>query len=144
MKILFTKNVGRQGQAGEVKDVAQGFASFLINNGQAVIATDSVIAKNKRKIDDAKLKSQGEESMAREIAKRLEGKVIKVMGGANNKGNLYKAVHKKEVVDAISKEIVVTVPESLIEDVNLKLTGKHLLKIVYKGKELAKFEIEIV
>lgn len=144
MKILFIKNVGRQGQAGEVKDVAQGYGTFLINNGQAVVATDAVIAQNKKKIEEAKLKSQGEESMAREIAKRVEGKVIQVKGGANNKGNLYKAIHKKDVVDAISKEIVVSVPESLLEDVSIKLTGKHLLKIVYKGKELSRFEIEVV
>lgn len=144
MKILFIKNVGRQGQAGEVKDLAQGFATFLIQNGSAVVATDAVIAQNKKKIEEAKLKSQGEESMVREIAKRLEGKTIKVSGGANNKGNLYKAIHKKDILDAVSKEVVVTVPESLLEDISIKLTGKHLLKIVYKGKELGKFEVEVI
>jgi large subunit ribosomal protein L9 len=144
MKILFIKNVGRQGTAGEVKEVAQGFGQHLINNGQAIVATDAVIKQNQKKIEETKLKSKGEESMAFEIGKRVDGKVFPIKGGANNKGSLYKAVHKIDVLDAISKEIVVTVPEYLIGDVNIKLTGKHLLKINYKGKEIAKFEIEIV
>jgi large subunit ribosomal protein L9 len=144
MKILFIKNVPRQGQAGEVKDLSDGFAGHLIRNGQAVVATDAVIKQNAKKIEEAKLKAKGEESMVHEIAKRLEGKTISLKGGANNKGSLYKAIHKQDVLDAISKEIVVTIPENLLGDVSIKLTGKHPQKIVYKGKTLAAFEIEVV
>jgi large subunit ribosomal protein L9 len=144
MKILFIKNVGRQGVAGEVKEVAQGFAQFLINSGSAVVATDTVVMQNQKKIEEAKIKSKSEESMAYEIAKRVDGKIFHLKGGANNKGSLYKAVHKQDVLAAISKEIIVTVPEYLLNDVNIKLTGKHLLKMVYKGKDIAKFEVEII
>jgi large subunit ribosomal protein L9 len=144
MKILFVKNVGRQGQAGEVKEVPQGFAQHLINAGQAVVATDAVIKQNQKKIEEANLKAKGEESMAYEIGKRVDGKTFSIKGGANNKGSLYKAIHKQDVLNAISREIVVSVPETLLGDVNLKLTGKHPLKLSYKGKDLAKFEIEII
>jgi large subunit ribosomal protein L9 len=143
MKILFVKNVPRQGQAGEVKEVSNGFASFLLNSGGAVVATDAVIKQNQKKIEGAKIKAMGEESMAHEIGKRVDGKVFTIKGGANNKGSLYKAVHKQDVLDAIAKEIVVSVPEYLLEDVNIKLTGKHLLHLVYKAKKIADFEIEI-
>jgi large subunit ribosomal protein L9 len=144
MKILFVKNVTRQGVVGDVKEVPQGFAQHLIKNGQAVVATDAVVAQNKKKIDEAQLKSKGEESMAKEIASRVNGKIFQIKGGANNKGSLYKAIHKNDVLDALSKEIVVTVPENLLGEVSLKLTGKHQLKLGYKGKDIATFEVEIV
>ncbi len=143
MKILFVKNVPRQGQVGDVKEVPQGFAQHLINNNQAIVATDSAIKQNQKKVDEASMKSKGEESMAHEIAKRVSGKIFTIKGGASNKGSLYKAVHKQDVLNAISKEIIVTVPESLLEDVNLKATGKHKMNLTYKGKKLAEFEIEV-
>ena len=143
MKILFVKNVPRQGQAGDVKEVPQGFAQHLINNGQAIVATDAAIKQNKKKVEEASLKSKGEESMAHEIAKRVDGKIFTIKGGASNKGSLYKALHKQDILNALSKEIIVTVPENLLADTNLKTTGKHKLSLVYKGKKLASFEIEI-
>lgn len=143
MKILFVKNVPRQGQAGEVKEVSGGFATFLLNSGSVVVATDAVIKQNQKKIEEAKIKAMGEESMAHEIGKRVDGKIFHIKGGANNKGSLYKAIHKKDILDAISKEIIVTVPENLLEDISIKLTGKHVLKLTYKSKTLATFEVEV-
>ena len=50
MKILFTKNVARQGVVGEVKEVADGYAQFLITSGNAVKATSDVVKANENKI----------------------------------------------------------------------------------------------
>ena len=144
MKILFLKNVARVAQAGEIKELAQGYASFILKSGSGVVATDVVIKQNQKKIEEATMRAKGEESMAHEIAKRVEGKTFTIKGGANAKGSLYKAFHKKDVQEAITKDIVVSVPEHLLEDVNLKLTGKHKMNLVYKGKPLATFEVEIV
>jgi large subunit ribosomal protein L9 len=136
MKILFVKNVSRQGQVGEVKDVPNGFAQFLIQKGEAVVATDSVVKSNAKKIEEAKMKIKGEESYALDVAKKLHDKLVKVKGGANNKGSLYKALHKKDVLDILSKEIVVTIPEILFDEISIKHTGKTELKMSYKGKNL--------
>ncbi len=144
MKILFLKNVARVGQVGEVKEVAQGHANFILKSGVGVIATDTIIKQNQKKIEEAQMRAKGEESMAHEIAKRVEGKTFQIKGGANSKGSLYKAFHKSDVAQAMVKEIIVSVPENLLEDVNLKLTGKHKLNMVYKGKVLSTFDVEII
>ena len=144
MKILFLKNVARVGQAGEVKEVAQGHANFILKSGAGVVATDAIIKQNQKKIEEATMRAKGEESMAHEIAKRVEGKSFQIKGGANSKGSLYKAFHKSDVQAAITKEIAVSVPENLLEDVNLKLTGNHKLNLIFKGKVLAEFIIEII
>jgi large subunit ribosomal protein L9 len=143
MKILFLKNVPRQGQAGEVKELSQGFASFILKSGAGIVATDSVIKQNQKKIEEATMKAKGEESYAQEVSKRLEGQIIVIKGGANSKGNLYKAIHKDDILTAISKEVIVNVPESLIPETSIKLTGEHEIKMTYKGKDLGKFKILI-
>lgn len=144
MKILFLKNVPRQGNAGEVKELSQGYASFILKSGAGVVATDIVIKQNAKKIEETQMKSKGEESYALEISKRLLDKIITIKGGANSKGNLYKAIHKSDLIDAINKEVVVTVPENLIGDISIKLTGEHVVPMTYKGKDLGKFKILIV
>lgn len=143
MKILFTKNVTRQGQAGEIKEVPQGFAQFLINNGNAVVATDAVVAANKKKIEEAAMRAKGEESYLLEVAKKLDGKEIKIKVEAVSKGSLYKALHKKDILDALSKEIVVTIPENLFEEMSIKTAGIHELKMNYKNKNLGTVKIII-
>ncbi len=144
MKILFVKSVPRQGHVGEVKEVSGGFATFLLNSGAAVVATDAVIKQNQKKIEEAQMKAKGEESYAHDIAKKITTTNIKIKGGANNKGNMYKALHKSDVLDAISKEIFATVPEFLFGDISIKTTGNHLLKMQYKGKDLGSVNIEVI
>ena len=141
MKILFIKNVSRQGSVGEVKEVPNGFAQFLITQGNAVVATDSVIAQNKKKIEEQQLRAKGEESYTIDVAKKLDGKEIKIKGGANNKGSLYKALHKKDVLEILSKEIVVTVPEHLLPEMSIKHTGVNEIRLEYKGKKLGQFNL---
>ncbi len=144
MKVLFLKNVPRQGQVGEVKEVSQGFATYLLANGSVVVATDGVIKQNAKKIEESQMKAKGEESYSKDVAKKLDGQVISIKGGASSKGSLYKALHKNDILDATSKEIVVTVPGSLLEDVSIKSTGKHKINLVYKGKNLGSFQVEVV
>ena len=143
MKILFLKSVPRQGQAGEVKDLSQGFAAFIIKSGAGVVATDAVIKQNAKKIEETKLKSKGEESYAYGVAEKLKDTEIKIKGGANNKGSLYKAIHRGDVIEAMNKVAVINVPENLLEDISIKLTGKYPIKMTYKGKNLGEFTLVI-
>ncbi len=44
MKVIFLKDVKKQGKKGEIKEVADGYGkNFLIKNGYAVIATQQVL-----------------------------------------------------------------------------------------------------
>lgn len=141
MKILFVKNVSRQGVVGEVKEVPNGFAQFLINNKSAVVATDAVVKANAAKIEEQKMKAKGEESFVSDVAAKLKGREVKIKGGANNKGSLYKALHKKDILEILSRELVVTVPENMFGEVSIKQTGQHSIPMEYKGKNLGQFTL---
>lgn len=144
MKILFLKNVARVGQANEVKEVADGYAKYLLNNGFGVVATDSVIKQASKKIEEQKMKAQGEESFARELAKKTEGLVLTITGTANAKGNLYKSLHAKDVAEELTKKIIIGVDPDLLEEVTIKNKGTHKVNIVFKGKVLGSVEVEVI
>jgi len=144
MKILFLKNVSRVGQMNEVKDVADGYAKYLINNGLGVVATDAVVKQASKRIEEQKMKAKGEESFAKEIAKKVEGLKIQVKGNPNPKGGLYKSIHADTIAEELTKKMIVGVPENLIQEISIKTTGVHKANIVFKGEVLGSFEVEVV
>jgi len=143
MKILFLKNVPRVGLANEVKEVADGYAKYLLNNNLGVVATDGVIKQNQKKIEESKMKALGEESFAHEIAKKVEGLKLQITGNSNPKGNLYKSFHAKDIAEELTKKLIIGVSENLIQEITIKNKGIHTANIVFKGKKLGSFEVEV-
>lgn len=74
MKIIFTQDVKKQGKKGEIKEVKDGFANYLIQQKVAVVASDVNLGRleranaNKKAIDD----------MNRELAQKEKGKIEKI------------------------------------------------------------------
>ena len=58
MKIIFTQDVKKQGKKGEIKEVKDGFANYLIQQKVAVVASDVNLGRleranaNKKAMDD--------------------------------------------------------------------------------------------
>jgi large subunit ribosomal protein L9 len=144
MKILFTKNVARQGQVGDVKEVADGYAQFLINAGNATKATNEVVKANENKIKNAKMKSEGEEKYIFELAKLLKNEIIKISVNSNPKGSLYKSLHKKEIVAEVSKLLKLDFEDKYLEEITLKEKGVFDIAIVYKNKKVGSFQVELL
>ena len=144
MKVLFIKDVPRQGQMGQVKEVADGFAKFLLNNKSVIVATPVVIEQNKKKIEEALARAKGEESFLLEISKKIDGMKIQLKGESNPKGNLYKSIHGPEVAEELSRVLGTKINPHNVEEVTLKKKGEHEIKFLNKGKNLAKFILEII
>lgn len=105
MKVILTKDVQNLGSAGDVKDVADGYArNFLIPSGYANIATQSAIKQSEEiKIKKAK---QAEEELknAEELSGKLEGVSVTVNGKADESGKLYAAVKAEEISKSLAAE----------------------------------------
>lgn len=74
MKIIFTQDVKKQGKKGEIKEVKDGFANYLINQNVAVVASDVNLGRLER--DNANKKAKDE--MNRELAKKEKVKLEKI------------------------------------------------------------------
>ncbi len=105
MKVILTKDVQNLGSAGDVKDVADGYArNFLIPSGYAMVATSSAIKQSEEiKIKKAK---QAEEELktAEELSGKLEGVSVKVAAKADESGKLYAAVKGEEISKSLAAE----------------------------------------
>jgi large subunit ribosomal protein L9 len=110
MKVLFKKDVQDVAKAGQVKDVADGYArNFLIPRGLAVAATSAAL----RQVADlqavAVRHAAEEEQGARNLKQRLEAQPIVIEAKAGSQGRLYGSVTTADVASAIQKQIGTTV-----------------------------------
>jgi len=110
MKVLFKKDVPDVARAGQVKDVADGYArNFLIPRGLAVAATAAAL----RQVADlqavAARHAAEEQNAAQDLKQRLEAQPIVIEAKAGSQGRLYGSVTTADVAAAIQKQLGTTV-----------------------------------
>ena len=105
MKVVLLKDVKGTGKKGEIKEVADGFATnFLFKNNMAKRADNNAINENNMQKSAQNFHKQEEIKEAKELAKQIDGKLItlKIKCGAN--GKMFGSVTSKEIADALIKE----------------------------------------
>ena len=105
MKVVLLKDVKGTGKKGEIKEVADGFATnFLFKNNMAKRADNNAINENNMQKSAQNFHKQEEIKEAKALAKQIEGKLItlKIKCGAN--GKMFGSVTSKEIAEALIKE----------------------------------------
>ena len=127
MKILLTEDVRKLGKAGEVVDVADGYArNFIIPKKLGVEATKAVLNdwETKKKADAARRAKEEEEAIA--LAAQYNGKWITVKEKAGENGKLFGSVTPQDVADAIEKQLGLTVDKKkVVVPEDIKPVGEY-------------------
>ncbi len=106
MKVLFKRDVPDVAKAGQVKDVADGYArNFLIPRGFAVAATATAL-KQVADVQAASARHAADaEHAARELKQKLEAQPIVVEAKAGPQGRLYGSLTTADVATALQKQL---------------------------------------
>lgn len=126
MKVVYTKNNNKGINAGEVKEVADGYAqNFLLPKGLALPATEENI--NKVKSGKKRKEKEFVLSMAKteKLAKQLDGLEINFKENANEKGTLFAAISEKEFCRELEKRNIKVNPKNLKLNQRIKEVGQH-------------------
>lgn len=137
MKVLFLKDVPKIGKKYEVKEVADGYASnFLFPKKFAERATqDAERRVVKMKTEMAEMKKMDDDLLMKNL-KALADLTISIEGKANEKGHLFAAVHKEEIVSKIYEEARLKIPSEYIRlEKPIKETGEHSISFMIGNKQ---------
>jgi large subunit ribosomal protein L9 len=116
MKVLFKKDVPDVAKAGQVKDVADGYArNFLIPRGLAVAATSGALKQVADLQAVAARHAAEEEQVARDLKARLEAQPVVIEAKAGSQGRLYGSVTTADVATAIQRQVGASVERRDLE-----------------------------
>ena len=143
MKIIFIQDVKKQGKKGEVKEVKDGYANFLISQKLAVVASGTNLSKLERDNENKK----AEDNLNRELAKKEKERIEKltltfiVKTGAGDK--VFGSISVKQIVSELKNK------GFEIDKKNVKLTtsmnslGFHNVELELYKDVVATLKVEL-
>lgn len=130
MKVILTEYVYMHGVAGDVVEVADGFArNFLIPRGKAVKATPSAVKKHQQLMELSVQRRKELNARLVEVAQKIDG-VELVFGrkaGRNNK--LYGSVTTVDIAKALLDKTGIDIDRRRVSDRTLREIGKFEVPI---------------
>jgi large subunit ribosomal protein L9 len=137
MKVIFLKDVPRVGKRYEVKNVNDGYAlNFLLPHKMVELATPKALKELETKKREIVVERQVQEDLLLRNLEELKGKTITITSKANEKGSLFSAIHKKEILEAMLKQHKATLSEeSIILDKPIKETGEFDIPVEVNKKK---------
>ena len=144
MKVIFIKDLKKQGKVNEIKEVSDGYAiNFLIKNGYAVkyTKTSSNILEA-----DIKKKHEEEENLVKEATKlkeRLE-KISLEFGVKANNGKVFGSISSKQVSEEL-KKLGFDIDKKMIDTSGgLSSLGSHIINVNLHKKVKAELVVRLI
>jgi large subunit ribosomal protein L9 len=126
MKVILLDYVYKHGVAGEVIDVADGFArNYLIPRGLAVKATDGELRRAAKLREQAVVKRAALDNRLNELARLINGVELIFGRLAASTGKLFGSVTTQEIADELNRLTGVDINRRRISQQPLREVGTH-------------------
>ncbi len=144
MRVIFIKDLKGQGKKGEIKEVKDGYGTFLIKNNIANIASES----NLKHYNTLKSKQELEENLyikeCEKIKEQLEKLKINIKVKVGAQDRVFGSVSTKQIVTEL-KKLNFDIDKNKIKiDVPLSSLGTHIVKVELHKKVIANLKINLV
>ncbi len=145
MKVILTQDVKAQGKKGQIINVSDGYArNFLFPKGLAVIADAKAMSDIKNKEASEKHRIAVETEEARQVAKKLEGVIVKIKLQAGPDGRLFGSVTSKDISEEIEKAAGIKIDKKkiMLED-PIKSFGTYTIDIKLYPEVIGKINVVV-
>ncbi len=131
MRVILKVEVRGLGRAGEIKDVADGYArNYLLPKGLAIEATGGELKLLAQERQSEKTKKDRAHRDAEELAARLGEVTLVFKLKAGERGKTFGSVTAKEVADALKKEAKAEIDKTkIVLHEPLRSLGVHKVEV---------------
>ena len=135
MKVILTKDVPKLGKSGEMKQVADGYATnFLIPQQLAVPAAGGAYRAWQHDIASREEKRQKERAEAEIAATRIASTTLTMGVKVGEGGKLYGSITSKDIADALARRGIEIDRHKIELEEPLKTLGTYKVAVkVYTG-----------
>ncbi len=146
MRVILKNDVDKLGAAGDIVDVADGYANnFLVPRNLAMRATGGA-AKDAEALRQSRLKREARTlADARELKATLEAVPVRVTAKAGEDGTLYGSVGNSAIVEGLRDQLGIRIDRRRIPmERPLKTLGVHPVDVRIHPELSATLRVEVV
>lgn len=145
MKVILLEDVKKLGKKGELVKAADGYArNYLIANKLALEANATAMNEFKNRQNSENFHREQELEAAQALAKKLNGKVVKVSAKAGSAGRLFGSVTTKEIAAAIAEQFDCKIEKKKISlDADIKAFGSYNIELKLPQGIMAKMHVSV-
>lgn len=116
MKVILLKEVQGLGKAGDLKEVANGYArNFLLPRNMAAPATPAMQANRQQRIASEQRKLEKQQETNRQLAERLNQVALTFKARVGEQGRLYGSITSQDVAAGLRDAENITFDRRLID-----------------------------
>jgi large subunit ribosomal protein L9 len=144
MKVIFLKDVKGTAKAGEIKEVADGYArNCLIKKGLAEEATSVKVNSLNIKRDAESFHKQEEIKALKEECKKLNGETVELKLKVGDNGKLFGSVTAKEIAETLSEKGYTVDKKKIILKDTIKSLGSFTVEVKFLPDAVAKITLKV-
>lgn len=145
MKVILLKNVPSLGSAGDIKEVATGFArNVLIPRKQATLATPDAIARTEKKKHQLEREAAMQQKTLEEISKKLSATTVTFTRPANDQDKLFASIDAKTIASELSAKHGITIDQNqIIIKTPIKQVGNHVVDYALSKSQSGVFTVTV-
>jgi large subunit ribosomal protein L9 len=130
MKVILLSDIYKQGVAGEIVDVADGYArNFLIPKGMATLATPGELKRAAKLREAAEVRRLEYEGMLNELGRKIDRTPLVFFRRAASTGKLFGSVTTAEIADALDEATGVDINRRRISQQGVRSLGLHEIAV---------------
>lgn len=145
MKVIFLKDLKKQGKKGEIKEVADGYGkNFLIKNGYAVLATQTGVKRLNAENEEKRLEENLNIKNCETLKQQLEKSKFRFKVKTGSGDRVFGSVSTKSIAQELKKQGFDIDKKKIKIDTPLTSLGFHNVKIELHKEVVAQIRIELI
>lgn len=143
MKIILIEDVKKQGKKGDILNVRDGYGTFLINNGSAVLATTNSVDRLDRENKEKEKLELENIKRCEELKKKIEKISISFKVKTGESDRVFGSISPKQIVEELKNKGYEIDKKQIKIDGSISSLGFHNVDIELHKKVVAKLKIEL-
>ena len=143
MKIILIKDVKKQGKSGDILEVKDGYGTFLINKGDAVLATSNSVNRLDRENKEKEVKENNLIKECEVLKKKLENLKISFKVKTGEQDRVFGSISAKQIVEELKTKGYSIDKKQVKISNTISTLGFHNVDIELHKKVVATIKIEL-
>jgi len=146
MKVILLQDVDNLGKAGDLKEVADGYArNYLLPRRLAAGATPALLANHQQRIAAEKRKLEKQEEANRQQAERLGSVNLTFKARVGKQGRLYGSITSQDIAAGLRTTEGISIDRRLIDLPDpIRAVGTYMVPVKVASKLQPKITVNVI